>query len=82
MTIKCDHRKGKKFWQLADHRLKCKRCRSVFTPRIELFGIKPVILQKIIEEFFLEHSTNIILARVKISNTLAEFHGFSRGYLI
>ena len=67
MVIKCNTCKGKKFWQLSDRRLKCKRCHSVFTPKIYPFGIKPTILLKIIEEFILEHSTNIILERVKIS---------------
>jgi transposase len=67
MVIKCIACKGKQFWQLSDHRLKCKRCRSVFTPKTCLFRIKTALLSKIIEEFLLEHSTNIILARVKVS---------------
>lgn len=67
MAIKCATCKGREFWQLKDRRLKCKRCRSVFTPKPYRFGIRPAILSKVIEEFLLEHSTNTILARVKIS---------------
>lgn len=67
MVIKCKTCKGKEFWQLNDKRLKCKRCRLVFTFQNYPFRLKPSILKKVIEEFLLEHSTNIILARVSIS---------------
>lgn len=67
MAQKCVVCKGREFWQLSDRRLKCKRCRSVFTPRTYPFGVRPNVLSKVVEEFLLEHSTNLIPARVEIS---------------
>jgi len=55
------------FWQIKDGRLKCKNCRYLFTPRENIFNISNEILKEVIGEFLLEHSTNIILERVKIS---------------
>lgn len=55
------------FWQLSDGRLRCKICRRTFTPQKGLVKINFRLLKKIIQEFVLEHSTNVILERVKIS---------------
>lgn len=55
------------FWRLKDSRLRCRICRRTLNPRKGLVKINRQILKKIIQEFILEHSTNIILARVNIS---------------
>lgn len=60
-------RNNKDFWQTKDKRLKCKNCRFLFVPRDNPFNISNETLRQIIAEFILEHSTNIILQRVKIS---------------
>ena len=65
--IVCPRCKNKEFWQTKDKRLKCKNCRLLFTPRENPFNIPNETLKQIISEFILEHSTNIILQRVKIS---------------
>jgi transposase-like protein/DNA-directed RNA polymerase subunit RPC12/RpoP len=67
MVYKCPKCKSKKFWQLSDGRLKCVRCKQRFSRLKNKPFIEPKLLRKVIEEFLLEHSTNIILARVKIS---------------
>lgn len=56
-----------KFWETGDGRLKCKNCRKMFTAKNNLFGVDTKKLKKVASEFVLEHSTNMILARVKIS---------------
>jgi transposase-like protein len=61
---KCGHRE---FWKTGDNRLKCKKCRYLFTPKENPFKIPEKILKEVISDFLLEHSTNIILERVKIS---------------
>lgn len=63
----CPKCKGTQFWQTNDKRLKCKNCRFLFTPRENPFNVPNETLHQIISEFILEHSTNIILQRVKIS---------------
>jgi len=67
MVIKCPKCKSRKFWQLADGRLKCIHCKHRFSKIKNRFLIGKRLLRKVIEEFLLEHSTNIILARVNIS---------------
>ena len=57
----------KEFWKTGDNRLKCKKCRYLFTPKENPFRISEKTLKEIVSEFLLEHSTNIILERVKIS---------------
>ncbi|GFP33883.1 hypothetical protein HKBW3S42_02222, partial [Candidatus Hakubella thermalkaliphila] len=59
---KCPKCLKTKFWKIADNRLKCKNCYYKFTPKNNL-----IQLRQLISEFSLEHSTNIILERVKIS---------------
>ena len=64
MKLTCPKCKSKYFWQLSDGRFKCCRCKSRFSrPKV----LNRQILKQIISEFLLEHSTNVILSRVKIS---------------
>lgn len=55
------------FWKVAGGRLKCKKCRYLFTPRENIFRISNEKLKAIISDFLLEHSTNIILERINVS---------------
>lgn len=59
---KCPKCLRTKFWKTNDNRLKCKNCYYKFTPKNNL-----IQLRQVISEFLLEHSTNIILERVKVS---------------
>lgn len=67
MVYKCPNCKSRKFWYLADGRLKCVRCKYRFSRAKNRFFVGKRLLRKVIEEFLLEHSTNIILTRVNIS---------------
>lgn len=69
LPLRCKNQQcfGKEFWFLKDGRLKCQSCRQVFTYQAYPFSLKPTILRKVIQEFLLEHSTHVILSRVKIS---------------
>ena len=63
----CPKCSSNKIWSLKDGRLRCAECRQTFSdsrPRIRITKAK---LRKVIQEFLLEHSTNIILSRVDIS---------------
>lgn len=55
------------FWKTADRRLKCKKCRYIFTPRPNPLNISNEILEKVVSDFILEHSTKIISERVNVS---------------
>ncbi len=55
------------FWRLNDGRLKCKQCSKRFSPNKDKISLNRKLLRQIISEFILEHSTNIILARVNVS---------------
>lgn len=65
--IKCPKCGKTKFWKTADSRLKCKHCRKMFVIKNYPCGILNKLLKQIISEFILEHSTNVILHRVKVS---------------
>ncbi len=67
MKFKCPKCKNKNHWSLSDGRLKCKKCKYLFTPKENCLNVSNKILKQIISEFLLEHSTNIILDRVNIS---------------
>jgi hypothetical protein len=67
MIFKYPRCKNKQFWKFSDGRLKCTKCKHLFSKYKDKLRIKPKLLMKIIEEFLLGHSTNIILSRVKIS---------------
>ena len=62
---KCKNKRG--FWKLNDGRLKCEKCKCRFALKKKKIRINREILKKIIAEFVLEHSTNIILERVNVS---------------
>jgi len=64
ICLKC---KSRNCWNISDGRLKCKKCKYLFTPKENPINISNKILKQIISEFILEHSTNIILSRVNIS---------------
>jgi hypothetical protein len=66
-SLKCPKCFGLKFWQTGDNRLKCKNCRKLFKPKPNPFNLSNQILNKVIAEFILGHSTNIILERINIS---------------
>lgn len=67
MIIECSKCKGKKFWRLSDGCLKCTHCKERFSKPKRKLPIESRLLRKVIQEFVLEHSTNIILARGKAS---------------
>jgi len=56
-----------RFWKTGDNRLKCKSCRYIFTPKPNPINLSSKVLNEVVSEFLLEHSTNIILERVNIS---------------
>jgi len=64
---KCSKCFKSKFWKTSGNRLKCQNCYYLFTPKSNRANISNKLLKQIISEFILEHSTNIILARVNIS---------------
>jgi len=65
--IKCPECGNLKFWKLKNGRLKCKSCYHYFTLDKNKIKVEKNILRKIISEFLLEHSTNVILERINIS---------------
>ena len=65
--IKCPKCFESDFWKTRDNRLKCRNCRHLFIPRLNPFNLSNRILNEIIIEFLLGHSTNIILERVNVS---------------
>lgn len=65
--IKCPKCFESRFWKTGDNRLKCKSCRYVFSPKPNPINLSSKILNEVVSEFLLEHSTNIILERVDIS---------------
>lgn len=56
-----------KLWKLNTGKYRCASCRYSFRPRTGGVYIPQSILKKVVEEFDLEHSTNIILERCAIS---------------
>jgi transposase-like protein/ribosomal protein S27AE len=63
----CPKCNGVEFWQIKDGRLKCKKCRYLFTPRENIFNISNETLRVIISEFVLENPMKVILEKTKIS---------------
>ncbi len=66
MKIRCPQCNNKQFfWPIADGRFKCRQCykKFNFTKIIK----EQKLIKQVIQEFLLEHSTNIILSRVNIS---------------
>ena len=56
-----------RFWKTGDNRFKCKSCRYVFSLKPNPINLSSEVLNEVLSEFLLEHSTNIILERVNIS---------------
>jgi len=65
--VKCPKCFESRFWKTGDNRLKCKSCRYIFTPKPNPINLSSKVLNEVVSEFLLEHSTNIILERVNIS---------------
>ena len=63
----CPKCSNTKIWSLQDGRFRCAKCRQTFSDSRKRIHIKTTILRNVIEEFVLEHSTNIILNRVAVS---------------
>ena len=61
---KCSHNR---FWSLKDGRFRCTSCRKTFSDSRQLVRVSKTKLRQVVQEFLLEHSTNIILIRVDIS---------------
>ena len=64
---KCQRCLSSNFWKTSDGRLKCKNCRYIFTPKPNPFKIQNELIEEVVSEFLLEHSTNLILERIEIS---------------
>ena len=56
-----------KIWSLKDGRYRCTNCRKTFSDPRRKTSISQAKLRTVIQEFLLEHSTNVILCRVDIS---------------
>jgi len=67
MKLICPECSNNKNWSLKDGRFRCTKCRKTFSDSRQLFRISKAKLRKVVQEFLLEHSTNIILSRVDIS---------------
>jgi len=67
LQIRCPKCSHTEFWKTSDKRLKCKKCRHLFTPRQNPLNVSNEVLEKVISEFILEHSIKIISERVNIS---------------
>lgn len=63
--LRCGNKRG--FWKLNDGRLKCENCKLKFALKNKKVKINREVLRRIVAEFVLEHSTNMILERVKVS---------------
>ena len=55
------------FWQTKDSRFKCKNCLYIFTLKPNPLNISNSVLEEVIFELLLEHSTNVILERINVS---------------
>lgn len=67
MTRICPECSGSRIWSLKDGRFRCVKCRKTFSDPRPLVKISKTKLRKVVQEFVLEHSTNVILSRVDIS---------------
>ena len=63
----CPKCSSSKYWSLKDGRFRCSKCRKTFSDQRQSVRISKVKTRIVIQEFLLEHSTNIILCRVDIS---------------
>ncbi len=67
MTRICPECSASRIWSLKDGRFRCAKCRKTFSDPKRLVKISKSKLRKVVQEFVLEHSTNVILSRVDIS---------------
>ena len=67
MKRTCPKCSNNKIWSLKDGRFRCAKCRQTFSDPRHRIRITKAKLHKVVQEFLLEHSTNIILSRVDIS---------------
>lgn len=67
MKIQCPKCLSYKNWSLKDDRFKCSNCRKTFSDPRQKLKVSRSVVKKIVQEFLLEHSTNIILDRVDVS---------------
>ena len=65
--MRCKRCSKNKCYFLASQRYRCRVCGYTFSPAKSLFNISSKLLKSILEDFILEHSTNIILSRQPIS---------------
>jgi len=63
----CPECSSSKNWLLNDGRFRCAKCRKTFSDPRRSVKISRAKLRQIVEEFVLEHSTNIIINRVNVS---------------
>ena len=63
----CPECSSHRIWSLKDGRFRCAKCRYTFSDPRPPVRLSKAKLRKVIQEFVLEHSTNIILSRVEIS---------------
>ena len=63
----CSKCSNNDFWSLKDGRFRCTKCRKTFSDPRQKIRIPKAKLRKVVQEFLLEHSTNITLSRVDIS---------------
>lgn len=54
-------------WKLGSGRYRCRACRYTFSPPKPFFSISSKLLNNLLEDFVLEHSTDVILARQPVS---------------
>jgi hypothetical protein len=65
--MNCPKCNNSEFWTTKDKRLKCKSCRYIFKPKVNLLKIEPELVNLLISSFILEHSIDKITKNIKIS---------------
>lgn len=65
--IVCSRCSHKRLWKLRNGKYRCAACKTSFRPRFAGICISLQTLKRVISEFILEHSTNIILERCPVS---------------
>jgi hypothetical protein len=81
--MKCPKCNNSEFWATKDKRLKCKSCRYIFKPKVNLLKIEPNIINLLISSFILEHPVDKITKNIKISKyKTIKFLDFIRESLI
>lgn len=63
----CPRCGGRKLWVVQRSRRRCAQCRYTFTPHLPSFRLSSRLLRHLVTEFVLEHSTNTILQRARVS---------------